>query len=74
MIFSDDGYTVLVDGVKVELLRKEFLLLKFLYMNNGRAFSREELLMPFGRTSFRQTVRWMIIFIVLERNLVRFKI
>lgn len=43
MIFSDDGYTVLVDGVKVELLRKE-LLLKFLYMNNGRAFSREELL------------------------------
>lgn len=39
MIFSDDGYTVLVDGVKVELLRKEFLLLKFLYMNNGRCIS-----------------------------------
>lgn len=32
MIFSDDGYTVLVDGVKVELLRKEFLIVEiFIY-------------------------------------------
>lgn len=31
MIFSDDGYTVLVDGVKVELLRKEFIVEIFIY-------------------------------------------
>lgn len=44
MKFSQSDYSVTMEGTKVVLLRKEFLLLKFLYDNNGRAFSREELL------------------------------
>ncbi len=44
MIFSEDGYSIMMNGEKVELLRKEFLLLKYLYVNQGRAFSRVELL------------------------------
>lgn len=44
MKFSQEDYTVTLEGTKVTLLRKEFFLLKFLYVNNGRAFSRDELL------------------------------
>mgnify|MGYP001259426453 CR=1 FL=1 len=44
MEFSEDGYTIRLNDPEIELLRKEFLLLKFLYTNNGRTFSREELL------------------------------
>lgn len=44
MKFSHADYSVTVESTEVVLLRKEFLLLKFLYDNNGRAFSRDELL------------------------------
>ncbi|MEI3607330.1 winged helix-turn-helix domain-containing protein [Pseudogracilibacillus sp. SE30717A] len=44
MKFSQEDYTVTLEGTEVTLLRKEFLLLKFLYKNNGRTFSRDELL------------------------------
>ncbi|WP_018751026.1 winged helix-turn-helix domain-containing protein [Paenibacillus sanguinis] len=37
-------YTVSAEGKTIELLPKEFALLQFLYRNNGRTFSREQLL------------------------------
>ncbi|MGG6314277.1 winged helix-turn-helix domain-containing protein [Paenibacillus macerans] len=37
-------YQVAAEGIKVELLPKEFALFQFLYRNAGRAFSREQLL------------------------------
>lgn len=42
--FDENGYRVSGEGVSVELLPKEFALLKFLYRGKGRAFSREQLL------------------------------
>ncbi|WP_158234700.1 winged helix-turn-helix domain-containing protein [Lentibacillus sediminis] len=44
MNFSQEDYSVTLEETKVTLLRKEFHLLKFLYQNKGRAFSRAELL------------------------------
>src|SRR5690625_87151 len=44
MEFSQEDYSVILEGNQVTLLRKEFFLLKYLYENNGRAFSREALL------------------------------
>lgn len=44
MNYSQEDYSVTLEGTKVTLLRKEFHLLKFLYQNKGRAFSRAELL------------------------------
>ncbi|UVI33397.1 winged helix-turn-helix domain-containing protein [Paenibacillus spongiae] len=37
-------YTVTVEGITVKLLPKEFALMRFLYRNRGRTFSREQLL------------------------------
>ncbi|AIQ11684.1 hypothetical protein PDUR_06795 [Paenibacillus durus] len=42
--FSENGHTVSAGGITVELFAKEFALLRFLYRNRGRAFSREQLL------------------------------
>lgn len=44
MIFSQEGYTISFNGEKIQLLRKEYQLLSFLYKNRGRAFTRQELL------------------------------
>ncbi|MUK87909.1 hypothetical protein GMD78_05785 [Ornithinibacillus sp. L9] len=44
MIFSQEDYSVTCDEEKVVLLRKEYLLLLFLYKNKGIAFSREDIL------------------------------
>jgi len=44
MDFSVEDYSVTLEGTKVTLRRKEFFLLQFLYENNGRTFSRDELL------------------------------
>ncbi|MFD1775842.1 winged helix-turn-helix domain-containing protein [Paenibacillus rhizophilus] len=41
---KENGYTVSAGGISVELFAKEFALLRFLYRNRGRAFSREQLL------------------------------
>lgn len=43
MKFSQEDYTITLEDTEVTLLRKEFLLLKFLYKNNERTFSRDEL-------------------------------
>ncbi|MFF2019233.1 winged helix-turn-helix domain-containing protein [Paenibacillus sp. NPDC058177] len=40
----DNEYKVSAEGLTVELLPKEFALLRFLYLNRGRTFSREQLL------------------------------
>ncbi|MFF2912677.1 winged helix-turn-helix domain-containing protein [Paenibacillus sp. NPDC057934] len=40
----DHEYKVTAEGLTVELLPKEFALLRFLYLNRGRTFSREQLL------------------------------
>jgi DNA-binding response OmpR family regulator len=45
MKFSQEDYTITLEDTEVTLLRKEFLLLKFLYKNNERTFSRDELQM-----------------------------
>lgn len=42
--FSENGYKVSSNGVTVELFAKEYALLRFLYRNQGSAFSREQLL------------------------------
>ncbi|WP_025692655.1 winged helix-turn-helix domain-containing protein [Paenibacillus zanthoxyli] len=42
--FNENGHTVSAGGITVELFAKEFALLRFLYRNRGRAFSREQLL------------------------------
>ncbi|WP_419893536.1 winged helix-turn-helix domain-containing protein [Oceanobacillus kimchii] len=44
MRFSQENFSITLDGKEVKLLRKEFLLLKYLYENRERAFSRDELL------------------------------
>ncbi|MBU9721376.1 MULTISPECIES: winged helix-turn-helix domain-containing protein [Bacillaceae] len=44
MLFSLEDYSVTDGEEKVKLLRKEYLLLSYLYKNKGRVFSREELL------------------------------
>ncbi|WP_340003079.1 winged helix-turn-helix domain-containing protein [Oceanobacillus sp. FSL K6-0127] len=44
MRFFEENYSIAFDGTKVTLLRKEFFLLKYLYDNSGRVFSRNELL------------------------------
>ncbi|BCG57757.1 winged helix-turn-helix domain-containing protein [Paenibacillus sp. URB8-2] len=41
---NENGYTVSANGITVDLFAKEFALLRFLYRNRGRAFSREQLL------------------------------
>ncbi|MFC3748977.1 winged helix-turn-helix domain-containing protein [Paenibacillus sp. GCM10012306] len=41
---NDNEYKVTAEGLTVELLPKEFALLRFLYLNKGRTFSREQLL------------------------------
>ncbi|AHV96034.1 winged helix-turn-helix domain-containing protein [Paenibacillus sabinae] len=42
--FNENGHTVSAEEITVELFAKEFALLRFLYRNRGRAFSREQLL------------------------------
>lgn len=42
--FSENGYAVSTEGVSIELLPKEYALLRFLSRNQGQAFSREQLL------------------------------
>lgn len=44
LIFDPSGYMVSSGTESMELLAKEFALLKFLYENRGQAFSREQLL------------------------------
>ncbi|MNO56003.1 Phosphate regulon transcriptional regulatory protein PhoB [compost metagenome] len=42
--FIEIEYKVTAEGITVELLPKEFVLLQFLYQHRGRVFSREQLL------------------------------
>ncbi|NGM82722.1 winged helix-turn-helix transcriptional regulator [Paenibacillus sp. 7124] len=42
--FNENGHTVSAEDITVELFAKEFALLRFLYRNRGRVFSREQLL------------------------------
>ncbi|AKG33618.1 winged helix-turn-helix domain-containing protein [Paenibacillus durus] len=42
--FNENGHTVSAGGITVELFAKESNLLRFLYRNRGRAFSRGQLL------------------------------
>ncbi|CAG9623761.1 winged helix-turn-helix domain-containing protein [Sutcliffiella rhizosphaerae] len=42
--FNISDYTVTINGELLRLLRKEFLLLEYLYQHNNRALSRQQLL------------------------------
>lgn len=44
LLLDLDGYTAYADGIKLELTRREFELLKTLLQNQGRVLSREALL------------------------------
>ncbi|WP_232697745.1 winged helix-turn-helix domain-containing protein [Brevibacillus daliensis] len=44
MLFHDNEYIIELSGGKVQLLPKEYALLRFLYQHAGQIFTREELL------------------------------
>ncbi|ART78107.1 hypothetical protein B4U37_19605 [Sutcliffiella horikoshii] len=44
VVFNISDYSVMIDGEELKLLRKEFLLLDYLYQNGNKALSRHQLL------------------------------
>lgn len=44
ILFQVDNYSITIHGQTIDLLRKEYLLLKYLYMNANKALSRNHIL------------------------------